>query len=509
MNYGITSTGFNAKTYSVLLRELEELWVESFGAVDTAPDGALGQIARSITLPHAELWQLFQGIYNNSDVRNAGGQYLDRLASIVGIQRLASTKATAVVYVGGTIGTVIPQGSQVRQGSSNRVYSTDSAITISQTNCNKFEFKVPSVVIQGTSYGFKLKAISIYYTAVSGDDTKRVITQLKNILRSRIVECDVSTIEDNSTNDGIVVTSRIPYSPFTVSDATGGTVVKVWNFVSVTANLIGANVAQANSINSIVSPIAGWSDVYNPIAGSSGSDQESDEDLRKRMKRATQIGSNSTEYAIESKIWNNVPNVSNVLVYSNRTDSKDIFGNDPRSVRVVVEGGSSEAIAQQLYNSLPCGIPTSGEVSHTLDQAFTGVSGGVTIKFSRTKTLFGWVKVTVNERNPEETYPSNAKELIRNAIFLEAIRGINLGSDIIAQKFIGAIYRSVSGIANVTVEVAVTGSNDVNIVGIPSGDYASTTPSYSSGWMNRVIGAPTDKVEWRDANNETRIIIND
>jgi hypothetical protein len=41
------------------------------------------------------------------------------------------------------------------------------------------------------------------------------------------------------------------------------------------------------------------------------------------------------------------------------------------------------------------------------------------------------------------------------------------------------------------------------------GNPENTDLQYSSGWKNKVVVAPHDKVEWLDANNIRRIIIDD
>lgn len=501
MNYGVTSSGFNTKTYETLLNELFSSWGNSFGAIDTDPDGAFGQLAISLSLTHSQLWNILQTSFANSDPRTASGDHLNKLMAILGLYRKQATPANSTIYLGGTVGTSIPSGNQVTQTSTNKVFEITNSVTISLNNCNRFDFVVTNETV-GASVGFLLNGVVIKYTVKTGDSKEIIAEQLKLLVLANSVVCDISS----AVVDGekLTVSAFIPYRGFTVSGVTGGTTPKVWMYSFCQCSETGINITPAKSIDKIKTPLAGWSDVENPINGNSGSVLESDIDFRKRMKKASQMGGAGTEYAIEAKLWNNIRTISNVLVFSNRNDTFDVFGNYPRSVTVVVEGGSDAEVGQALYQCLPCGITTSGDISYTVPAQLTGNSNNTTVNFSRTKLLFGWVRVTILEKNPEEVYPSNAEDLIRASVFNEAVNSIALGNDLIAQKYVGAIYRAVSGLADIKVEVCATGSNTAN-PNLPYGDFVNTDLSYSSGWKSRVTVAPTDKVEWRDAYNSTRI----
>lgn len=499
--YGISSTGWLSKPYQTILQDLYTRWTSGLGKIDTDPDGAFGQLGRSLALSHAELWDIMDSIFSNSDPRTAQGEHLDKFAATLGLSRKSSTYARSTIYVGGAIGTVISQNSQVTQSSSNKAFNISKTVTISKT-CNEFKCKIPPAIVVGSTYGFTLNNVVITHVAEVGDDQNIVANNIVEQLYANAVVCDIS--EAVNTSGEIKVSSFIPYRTFVVGSEVNCTIPWASVYTDCTCAESGVNVTPAESINKIRTPIVGWDYVRNPINGDSGSYAETDTDLRKRLKKGSQLGAAGTEYAIESKLWNNVSTISNVLVWSNRNDTIDIFGNPPRSVKVVVEGGSDAEIGNQLYQVLPCGIATAGEISYTVDPTLTGNSNDTTVKFSRTKLLFGWIKVTILEKNSEEPFPSNAESLIRSALFSESVNTIALGNDVIAQRYIGAIYRAVTGIANIKVEVAVTGSATGN-PSIASGSFTNTNLSYSSGWQTKVTVAPSDKVEWRDANNSNRI----
>ena len=505
MNYGITDKGFTTKTFDVLLAELFALWSQAFGAIDTDPDGAFGQIGNSLAFTHANVWQIVQDLWMQVDYRTAISSNLDRLVALIGVYRKSASKAQSSIYLGGANGTLIPEGTIVKQVSTNISFATSYDVTLNKSACNKFEVKIVSPVVAGQDYGFTLNGIQAVYEAPSiSTPVQDICNEIISVLYANQVMFDISSAVLNSTNNGIIVSCRSPFRTFSLTTLYGVTLETVYNSGYCIAIADGKSVIPANSITTINLPSIV---VTNPVNGSSGSDIESDINLRRRVDKATQLGSNATAYAIESKIWNNVENINSVNVYTNRSDVTDYWGNPPHSVQVVVDGGSDEDVATQIFNSIPVGINTYGDTAYSLTVPY--LNDLRTIYFTRVKILFGWVKVIIHEKNTEEEYPTNAEDLMRKAIYDEALKSSGLGRDVIAQKFLASIYRVVSGLSNVEVLVSVTGLNTTDPETIAGDPNNYTLSTYSSGYKPKVSVAPTDYVEWLDAYNVERINIED
>jgi len=97
---------------------------------------------------------------------------------------------------------------------------------------------------------------------------------------------------------------------------------------------------------------------------------------------------------------------------------------------------------------------------------------GQTIKFSRTVTQFAWVRVSVDALYAEETLTSTIEAAIADAV-LSYGATLNVGDDIITQRFYGPIYNATTGLGQITVEAAITSTE-------------GGTPSYSTN--NIAIG---------------------
>jgi uncharacterized phage protein gp47/JayE len=489
MNYGITAKGFEPKTYQVLLNELYTRWEQSFGAIDTDPDGAFGQLAISTSYANAELWEVFQSMYLNNDLRSSTGSHLDRLVFLQGFTRQLPVRASSPVYFGGETGTVISEGDRVKQSTTGKTFALTSGITISNTSCVGVDIDL----IDGTN-----PSVTFGTTVVTGTD----LDSFKQNLLERSVTLGIR-IDESITDTDVAIRSYDPFVRFSISiNGSSVTIPNYYQLGFVVCTEDGINVIPMGSIDTRYDSAVGWNNCYNPVNGSSGKLEETDEQLRLRMRRLRNVSSSATQYAIEARIWENVKDVSEVKVFSNRKDIVDSFGRPPHSVQVVVEGGDDSLVAEQIYNTIPVGIETHGSIS-------VAIADDV-IKFDRTKTLFGWIKVVINKKNIEEDYPTNGESIIRNALYSYIIRTVELGVDLVAQKLIGVVYRAVLGLEDVTVTVAVTGTRDIDpngsAVGTPT-DYDILT--YNSGFKNKVVVAPTDKVEWRDAFTPDRIIVID
>jgi len=88
------------------------------------------------------------------------------------------------------------------------------------------------------------------------------------------------------------------------------------------------------------------------------------------------------------------------------------------------------------------------------------------INFSRPVSKYAWVRVTVTQLHPEETLPLATTQSISDSVLATGL-SLNVGEDIITQRFIGPIYLATQGLGAITVETALT-------------DLPTDTPIYST-----------------------------
>lgn len=129
----------------------------------------------------------------------------------------------------------------------------------------------------------------------------------------------------------------------------------------------GSSVGVAsNTVNIIISNVAGWDNVNNSTSGTAGQDIESDSTLRARFFISKASNSTNNYNAILATVQA-VKNLQYANIYMNSTDSSVTIPNTavtapPRSVTVFTYGGLDIDIATAIFNS-SAGTVTNGSTS--------------------------------------------------------------------------------------------------------------------------------------------------
>lgn len=127
-----------------------------------------------------------------------------------------------------------------------------------------------------------------------------------------------------------------------------------------------AQVAAVNAIDTILTPVAGWSTISASAALTGGRDEEDDTTLRGRLAQSTSVVA-SVEGAIRTRLLA-LPGIGieAALVTSNRTLTTDSNGTPPKAVRAIIspnlsaDAAAELAIATALWRSVPAGIEVTG-----------------------------------------------------------------------------------------------------------------------------------------------------
>ena len=149
-------------------------------------------------------------------------------------------------------------------------------------------------------------------------------------------------------------------------------------------------------------------------------------------------------------------NVATVLLVNSATTDVSAMtatitgGRPPKSFEAVVEGGTNDAVANQIWLTKPAGIETYGntEVSITDSQGHTQV-----IFFSRPSPIYIWVQVALTLYT-EETFPSNGVQEVALSIFNYGQK-LGVGIDVLLQRVLAQIF-AVPGIASDNMTIAAT-----------------------------------------------------
>ena len=218
-------------------------------------------------------------------------------------------------------------------------------------------------------------------------------------------------------------------------------------------------------ITNIVNADAGLLAVENLCGYIAGRDEETDVEFRQSyVDKIFNRSSNMLE-SIRSAILLNVQGVRSVAPYENAThqwyvdgtylDVKDVtetpagdIVRPPHSVEIVVDGGDSKEIAQQILANKAGGINTVGETVVVLPGEY---DEEITIRFNRPTTIYTWFRLGIT-LNRSEALPPNYVDLLREVV-LENMDALDAGKDVVPQQFMSQLYRACSGISYIDIQL--------------------------------------------------------
>jgi uncharacterized phage protein gp47/JayE len=444
MEYGITAKGFMAKPFQIILEEERAAWRAAFGYdIDTSSESPEGAYIGNQTIKITQLWEMLEGLYAAGDSDTASGVYLDRLVSLVNVQREPAEATRVYAALWGDEGTEVPKG-HLAKLSSGEQFSLQEDLTLNREKLLGFSLRISNLA--ASIYTFSLDGKPISYTA-SWEDTEEDI-QAGLFDQIEAVFPGIYTAV-NSGSDGMEIHSVIGIVPFSFfCDDLKIEVTSLGAEGIYTAVTPGPIFAAIGALNKIVSNIDGLDRIINYATGITGKDTESDTELRME-KNNRQKQASGNEVAIENEI-RKVPGVQYVRVYSNR-DIEPIAGRPPKSYEAIVVGGLDQEIAETIFEKGPAGVEAFG---NTIITALDDMGNPWEIGFSRPENLFIWVKIAYS-RNREEAFPLNGEELIKDNIDVWGAKNQGVGIDFVYQKLNLPIY-AVPGVGFADIKAAAT-----------------------------------------------------
>lgn len=440
----LSSTGFNARRFTDIRTEMFDSIVNNLAIeLNTSSETVLGVLANIVASSITDIEELAQAVSDNFNIDKAEGKFLDDLVALIALRRLGESYSTGVLHFKSTANSsTIPAGSKFSDSQGN-LYSTVIPISVSNLECTECEITPNvdsgtfSVTINGTLHSVTYAGVTAYTAIVDG---------LRNAIIASAptdytVQVDGSTLtvikNDKSTSFSVIPSSSMNIGSIEV----GG---------NISADEVGAINPEIGAINVISSTVTGLTSVYNYFTMTVGRLVETDEELRSRHSRSTQISGNATAPALYSKLAN-ITGVSQVRIFQNISFKQDNNGLPPKSFECIVEGGNEQDIADAIYNSMPLGVETYGTTT-TIVQDYAG--NNESVNWSRPTIVYLNVKVTYSLYN-EESFPDDGVESIKKAI-IDYGDSLPLDHDIIPQRFMGYIYNNVEGIGAMTIEVGTS-----------------------------------------------------
>lgn len=444
--YGLTPNGPNIKRLDVIIDDLHKNLSEKWG-VNTRqnPESFLNHFLTNIADRCAELWEFGEDIYYAMYPASAEGRSLDNAAQYGGSTRETAAKSYYPIHCTGTDGTTLAAGTMISSTTNPTTQlSLTNAKKITRSSFNKAGIKVASAeagdvytaAINGAVYSFSsqeanalsiLKGLAAVITeegfTVSVNETDEIL----NLEANDLTSVNVLVLSENLTTD--TVTSVIVFGTVETGDI-----------------LLPEGV-----ITNIVKADAGLLKVVNLCGYIAGRDEETDTEFRQSYADKIFNRSSRMLESIRSAILNNVQGVTSVAPYENASHEWDEYGRPPHSIEIVVDGGDSTEIAQQILENKAGGINTFGDTAVVLAGAY---DEDITIRFNRPTTIYTWFRLGITLRK-NEAIPPNYVDLLREVV-LKNIEALDAGSDVVPQEFMSELYSACSGISYIDIGLYTT-----------------------------------------------------
>ena len=225
----------------------------------------------------------------------------------------------------------------------------------------------------------------------------------------------------------------------------------------------GAVIASPNTLNKIITTVAGWDTVNNIQSATVGTLEESQQAFEKRRYDSVALNSVGTIASVFSRV-NQIDDVVGCYVVDNKTNINKIIDDyllKPHSIYVAVIGGSNQDIAEAIYRSLSAGCDYNGNTQITVVDPHTHAKEKVT--FMRPTQQNVYIKVNVFDKD----LPDDYENLIKNAVITnfygqdeqieiagEAVTRAIMGDDIYASRFLPSILnKNISSLLSVQISL--------------------------------------------------------
>lgn len=464
---GLTEAGFETKRLTEIVTELQSNAQTVFqdlvpvgDIVDTSASSTIGRFINLFGFQFSDLWELAQQVYAAFDPNSSSGIALDNLVALNGTVRRAasSTRADAVVW--GNQNVNIPEGVQLKAVNGDE-YTIEEGVTLNLSENIGLILTLPSVVT-GTTYSLSITRANTtltYSKTATGSDTVATILNYfyTQISSSAFFNSSVTATELRIESASIYVS---------LSVVTNFQVNKIKARAKAVNVVTGALPLDANSLNTILTPILGWDSVTNPFIGVVGDEEETDDELRARFSLNKYISAININESLYSALIN-IDSVQEVRIVENNTNAYVAeFDLPGHSFKPIVLGGGAADIAQAIWLNQPLGISSEGNTEYEItdSQGFPH-----TIKFERPEPVPIYISMEIESTGD---IPATAETTIK-ASLIEYFSKMKLGEEIVYSRLFTPINETEGfQINDLTMGTSPSPTGKINI-GLDYNQYAT------------------------------------
>jgi len=450
----LPTTGLEVQTYEEVLDEIiasEQELISSSIAVDE--DTLLGQLNIIMAARLALANEGLQDVYDQRNITVAEGKALDDCISWMGISRQGAVATSGEQYFAGTDGTIIGSGTMVRNNGAGDTFTVDASFTISKSACRSITVGVTTVA-NSTAYAPSVNGTTYTYTSDGSATAQEIVTGLVAL----ITAATNITATDNTDETFTVITDDD--TDFSYLNDSKLYIVEVVSASNVTCQETGAIQAPAFAVDTIITPVSGWNDTYNPLSLVTGREREEDVALRERALLTRTASGKATVDSIKAAVLN-VTGVSSIAVNEQFVSlGNNVNGQPMGSIQLTIAGGTvDDDVAQAIWDTKPAGVEVWAINDASKVTATATDVVGVTHSIDWNRPTAYPITVTVTYYVYDETdYPATNAEAYDaiEAVVLAFGNALGSGEDVYPAEFEGDIYGAVEGIYRVKIVVEDT-----------------------------------------------------
>lgn len=430
MAWGLTSYGFEKPSYDEWLNLYKTHFKSKYGlSQDLATSSLVSDFLSVFAYQDIRIWESMEAVYNSQTLNGAEGIFLDEVLGRRGVFR-EGAKASSGIAIIKTLKTApwttaIPT-SAVFTGNTETIYKPDSETQIRD--------RIYAMIIPLADFG---ASTSVTFNIVNSTDNSNSSVTLNPQSGSFLTSLE-SFVKINgfvTDNDKIFINGSTLYIGFALTDLENpiGVVSATqfysnfkfgtkWSGIPVTAITKGFSPVAIGGMTTVTpasyisgSTLVSVQQVTNFSEFFSGSDTETDTEYRVKFNTTVDEALASTAPAIRSALLK-LDGVTKVRIYDNPTvvseDSAPAL-----TFQTVILGGSTDEIAQTLYNTKPINTLAFGTVDTVID---TEDGGTEVVGFTPATQSNINIKIEYTPSNNKPLSPSEITSIKTNLINLAA-----------------------------------------------------------------------------------------
>lgn len=437
---GMTDTGLKTKRYTEIFDDIKKsIYQDLSPNLDVSEDSELGLFLASIVRGLADVHTAMSEIYDSGTIDKAEGFNLDDMTALNAVYRRVAQPTRGTIEFVGDSGAEVPETTRLVSTAGIVFYPT-SNFTITPSSCVEATLEVNSLR-PDTNYVIIINNIEYSYTTTQTDTVTTLLESLAGLINGGIVA--KASVQGNSLRvykdpDNVEARSNA----MTVTATTFLSFTKVTTLQDVAAETLGANITLAGTLIEIENTVTGLDSVFNRYDLQTGSNKETDTELRQRYLDTINVTGVGTLDAIVSAV-RRVQGVTDA--FGEENDQDVVVDNFPaKSFKITVVGGQNDNIAQAIWDTKPAGILAYGDL---FGRAFDISGVEHTVRFTRPTPKYVYIKVNyvIYDEESLAIPKADIEKVIAQSINNYG-KTLKVGDDVILNRIFSYIYKDLRGV---------------------------------------------------------------